>query len=157
MLCIECKKADTKVIDSRDDEKSIRRRRECLKCGFRFTTYEKPETPNIRIEKRNGRYETYDRNKLEVGIRKALKKRPIKEEEVLEIINDIEHEIIMMAQKIIPSVIVGEIASKKLRIVDDVAYLRFVSVYKSFSTAKSFESEAKKLVLNKERKIIKEK
>jgi len=75
----------------------------------------------------------------------------------LEIINDIEHEIIMMAQKIIPSVIVGEIASKKLRIVDDVAYLRFVSVYKSFSTAKSFESEAKKLVLNKERKIIKEK
>lgn len=146
MQCVECKKGDTRVIDSRDDERIIRRRRECLACGYRFTTYEKIEVPAIRIEKRDGRIENYDKNKIKSGILLSLEKRPVGEEEVENIIDDIEHEIIMLGKKIVPSIIVGEITSKKLRKIDDVAYLRFISVYKSFSSAKSFESEAKKIL-----------
>ena len=146
MRCVECKLGDTRVIDSRDDEKIIRRRRQCLGCGFRFTTYEKIENPTIRIEKRDGRIENYDKNKIKSGIMLSLEKRPVGEEEVENIIDDIEHEIIMLGKKIVPSIMVGEITSKKLRKIDDVAYLRFISVYKSFSSAKSFESEAKKIL-----------
>jgi len=146
MQCVECKVGDTRVIDSRDDEKIIRRRRQCLGCGFRFTTYEKIEIPAIRIEKRDGRIESYDKNKIKSGILLSLEKRPVGEEEVERIIDDIEHEIIMLGKKIVPSVMVGEITSKKLRKIDDVAYLRFISVYKSFSSAKSFENEAKKIL-----------
>ena len=146
MICTECKKSDTKVIDSRDGDKTIRRRRECLKCGFRFTTYEKIEAPNIKVEKRDGRLESYDRSKIDAGVRKALEKRPIEDEQILEIIDEIEHEIVMLGQKSVPSVLVGEIASKKLQAIDDVAYLRFISVYKCFSSVKSFENEAKKIL-----------
>ena len=115
-------------------------------CGFRFTTYEKIENPTIRIEKRDGRIENYDKNKIKSGIMLSLEKRPVGEEEVEGIIDEIEHEIIMLGKKIVPSIMVGEITSKKLRKIDDVAYLRFISVYKSFSSAKSFESEAKKIL-----------
>ncbi len=149
MQCTQCKKADTKVIDSRDDEKTIRRRRECLKCGFRYTTYEKVEIPSIRVEKRDGRIESYDRNKIKFGILKSVEKRPIGDEAVCNLIDDIEHEIIMLGEKIIPSVKIGEITSKKLQKVDEVAYLRFMSVYKSFSSAKSFANEAQKLIRRK--------
>ncbi|MFA5158645.1 MAG: transcriptional regulator NrdR [Patescibacteria group bacterium] len=146
MYCTQCKKGDTKVIDSRDDEKTIRRRRECLKCGFRFTTYEKVEVPGIRVEKRDGRVENYDRSKIKNGILKSVEKRPVTEEMVCDILDDIEHEIVMLGKKIVPTIMIGEIASRKLQKIDDVAYLRFVSVYRSFSSAKSFESEAKKIL-----------
>ena len=146
MYCTQCKKGDTKVIDSRDDEKTIRRRRECLKCGFRFTTYEKVEVPGIRVEKRDGRVENYDRSKIKNGILKSVEKRPVSDEMVCDILDDIEHEIVMLGKKIVPTIAIGEIASRKLKKIDDVAYLRFVSVYRSFSSAKSFESEAKKIL-----------
>jgi transcriptional repressor NrdR len=146
MLCTECKKGDTKVIDSRDDEKTIRRRRECLACGYRFTTYEKVETPQIRIEKRDGRLENYDREKIKAGILRSLEKRPVDDRSVCNLLDEIEHEIISLDKKTVPSLEIGEIVSKKLREIDDVAYLRFISVYKSFSSAKSFESEAKKIL-----------
>ena len=149
MLCTQCKKGDTKVIDSRDDEKTIRRRRECLDCGFRFTTYEKVEVLGIRVEKRDGRVENYDRDKIKNGILKSVEKRPVGDDAVLAILDDIENEIIMLGKKIVPTILIGEIASKKLKEIDDVAYLRFVSVYKSFSSAKSFESEAKKILRRK--------
>ncbi len=152
MRCTECKKGDTKVIDSRDDEKTIRRRRECLTCGYRFTTYEKIELPAIRIEKRDGRIENYDCGKIKSGILRSLEKRPVDEIAICNLIDDIEHEIIMLGKKVVPSVEVGEIVSEKLRKIDDVAYLRFISVYKSFSSAKSFASEAKKLVSKNTRK-----
>ncbi len=154
MLCTQCKKSDTKVIDSRDDQKTVRRRRECLLCGFRFTTYERLETPRIKVRKRDGHVESYDRQKIEGGICKALEKRPVSEEEVANLIDDIEHEIILINQKVIPSIQIGEIVTKKLKKVDEVAYLRFISVYKSFSSAKSFASEAQKLVSSKTRKLI---
>lgn len=149
MLCTQCKKGDTKVIDSRDDEKTIRRRRECLECGFRFTTYEKVEVLGIRVEKRDGRIENYDRDKIKNGILKSVEKRPVDDNAVLGILDDIENEIIMLGKKIVPTILIGEIASKKLKEIDDVAYLRFVSVYRSFSSAKSFESEAKKILRRK--------
>jgi len=145
MLCVECKKADTKVIDSRDDGKTIRRRRECLKCKYRFTTYEKAEVPIIKIEKRDGRIENYDRNKIKAGILRSLEKRPIDEDAVHDLLDDVESDIILLGKKNIQSVKVGEIVSKKLKKIDEVAFLRFISVYKSFSSAKSFENEAKKL------------
>jgi len=153
MQCTQCKKGDTRVIDSRDDQKTVRRRRECLLCGFRFTTYERLEIPQIKVEKRDGRVESYDRQKIEEGIRRALEKRPVHEEEVANLIDDIEHEIILINQKVIPSIQIGEIVTKKLKKVDEVAYLRFISVYKSFSSAKSFASEAQKLVSSKTRKL----
>ncbi|PIU24114.1 transcriptional regulator NrdR [Candidatus Berkelbacteria bacterium CG08_land_8_20_14_0_20_39_8] len=149
MQCTECKKGDTKVIDSRDDQKTIRRRRECLKCGFRFTTYEKIEIPAIKIEKRDGRIENYQKEKIRNGILKSLEKRAVDENIICNLIDDIEHTIVLLDKKTVPSILVGEIVSKKLRKIDDVAYLRFVSVYKSFSSAKSFASEAKKLVPKK--------
>jgi len=149
MQCTQCKKGDTKVVDSRDGENSIRRRRECLRCGFRFTTYERLEIPQIKVEKRDGRIENYDQQKIERGIRKAIGKRPVSEEEVVDLIDDIEHEIILSNQKIIASRQIGEIVTKKLKKIDEVAYLRFISVYKSFSSAKSFASEAEKLIRRK--------
>lgn len=152
MLCTECKKGDTKVIDSRDDEKTIRRRRECLECSYRFTTYEKIEVPQIKIEKRDGRLENYDREKIKAGILRSLEKRPFDDQGVCGLLDDIEHEIISLDKKTVASIEIGEIVSQKLRKIDDVAYLRFISVYKSFSSAKSFESEAKKLVSNKREK-----
>jgi len=98
------------------------------------------------VEKRDGRIEIYDRKKIEQGIRKALEKRPTSEDDLNNLIDDIEHDIILFNQKIIPTTMIGEIVTKKLKSVDEVAYLRFVSVYKSFSSAKSFENEAKKLL-----------
>lgn len=154
MLCTECKLGDTKVIDSRDDEKTIRRRRECLACGYRFTTYEKIEVPQIRIEKRDGRIENYDKEKIKVGILKSVEKRPVSEDMVCDMLDDIEHEIVMLGKKVVPTVQIGEITSQKLKAIDDVAYLRFISVYRSFSSAGSFEKEARKLVSSKSRKLI---
>lgn len=146
MHCTQCKKSDTKVVDSRDGHGSIRRRRECLKCGFRFTTYERLEIPQIKVEKRDGRIENYDREKIITGIIKSLEKRPIDDDQIAGLIDDIEQEIIVGNKKIVPSVEIGSIVTKKLKVVDEVAYLRFISVYKSFSSAKSFAHEAQKLI-----------
>lgn len=154
MQCTQCKKGDTKVVDSRDGHGSIRRRRQCLKCGFRFTTYERLEIPQIKVEKRDGRIENYDRQKIIIGINKSLEKRPITEDEITNLIDDIEQEIINSNQKIIPTIQIGEIVTKKLKVLDEVAYLRFISVYKSFSSAKSFEREAKKLVSKRSEKLV---
>ena len=149
MHCTECKKGDTKVIDSRDGENSIRRRRECLLCGFRFTTYERLEIPQIKVQKRDGRIENFDRQKIITGINKALEKRPATEDDTASLVDDIEQEIIAANQKIILSTQIGEIVTKKLKKIDEVAYLRFISVYKSFSSAKNFEKEAQKLLRKK--------
>ena len=156
MQCNQCKKGDTKVVDSRVGDNSIRRRRECLACGFRFTTHERVEVPEIKVEKRDGRVESYSRDKIEAGVRKALEKRQVEEEEILNLIDDIEQEVINANQKTVSSIYIGEAVSKKLKAIDDVAYLRFVSVYKSFSSAKTFENEAKKLTSKKmTKKLIK--
>lgn len=152
MFCTKCKKGDTRVVDSRNDSKTVRRRRECLKCGFRFTTYERSEGPNFRVKKRNRNLEPFDRDKVYQGIIKAFEKRPYKKEEIELIVDSVEEKLASMQKNIIESIKIGELVSKELKQFDEVAYLRFISVYKSFSSAKSFENEAKKLVLGKSKK-----
>jgi transcriptional repressor NrdR len=145
MLCPECKKSDTKVLDSRDDDRLIRRRRECLRCRYRFTTYERVESPKIKVIKRNGITEEYSRNKLGRGIHLALEKRPVAQSQVEGIIDAIEHEITKLRSKIISSKQIGKFVIDQLKLVDEVAYLRFLSVYKSFGSASKFQKEAEKL------------
>jgi len=145
MLCPECKKSDTKVLDSRDDDRTIRRRRECLRCRYRFTTYERIESPHIKVVKRNGVVEDYQRVKLGRGINLALEKRPVSCSQIEGIIDAIEHEITKLKTKYITSKQIGKFCIDKLKEIDEVAYLRFLSVYKSFGSASKFQKEAEKL------------
>lgn len=145
MLCPECKKSDTKVLDSRDDTRLIRRRRECLRCHYRFTTYERVESPKLKIIKRSGETEDYKREKLAHGIRLALEKRPVTNTQIEDIIDEIEHDITKLKTKYIGSKQIGKFVIEHLKEVDEVAYLRFLSVYKSFGSASKFQKEAEKL------------
>ncbi len=145
MFCPECKKSDTKVLDSRSEERFIRRRRECLRCKFRFTTYERIDPPKIQVVKRNGIVEDYQRTKVSKGIHLALEKRPFGSNQIEAIIDDVEHEMTRLKSKMIHSRQIGDIIIGKLKEADEVAYLRFLSVYKSFGSAKKFQREAEKL------------
>ena len=145
MFCPLCKKSDTKVLDSRDENFLIKRRRECLKCKYRFTTFERIEAPKIRVVKRNGILEDYCHEKMARGVKLALEKRPFSNREIDEIISNIEQKIIQMGKKAIPTLKIGEIVVSELKKVDDVAYLRFISVFKNFGSAKKFQKEAEKL------------
>lgn len=145
MLCPICKKSNTSVLDSRDEVSFVRRRRECIKCKYRFTTYERIESPRLRVVKRNGDKEDYSRPKLLKGITLALEKRPFSEAQINDLVLDIENEIIKTGKKDIDSRMIGDYVINKLKAVDDVAYLRFLSVYKKFASAKKFQREAEKL------------
>lgn len=147
MICPFCNHSETKVIDSRDtnDGKAIRRRRECEKCQARFSTYEEVEIMRLVVIKKDGRKVDYEKGKIESGIRKALEKRPVSEEKISKIIGDIEYEIQSKEKNEITSKEIGKIVLEKLKETDDVAYLRFASVYKSFGSAESFKKEADKI------------
>ncbi len=148
MKCPYCGNQDTRVIDSRpaDDGASIRRRRSCDQCGKRFTTYEKVETiPLIVIKKDNNR-EQYDRGKLERGILQACYKRPVPAEEIQKTIDDIETEIFNLEVKEIPSSQIGEMVMDKLKDLDEVAYVRFASVYRAFKDVNTFMDELQKIL-----------
>jgi transcriptional repressor NrdR len=146
MICPFCAHSETKVVDSRDtnDSKAIRRRRECEKCQARFSTYEEMEILRLTVVKKDGSKEDYDRTKIESGIRKALEKRPVNDEQIEKIMGDIEFEIHSKGEAEISSKEIGRIVLEKLKTVDDVGYIRFASVYKSFKTADSFVKEAEK-------------
>ena len=152
MICPFCGHSETKVIDSRDtqDGKAIRRRRECEKCGSRFSTYEEMEIMKLTVVKKDGRREDYDRAKIEAGIRKAIEKRPVSDEEMEKMVSEIEYRINSRESGArenceITAKEIGKIVLEKLKDVDDVAYMRFASVYKSFKSAESFRKEAEKL------------
>lgn len=147
MVCPFCNDSETKVIDSREssDRKVIRRRRECLKCGKRFSTYEQLELLNFVVVKKDGRKEEYQREKLEAGVKKALEKRPVEERKIEEMVDEIEYKLHQKGNCEISSKEIGSLVLERLKVVDDVAYLRFVSVYKSFGSAESFKKEAEKL------------
>ncbi|MCR5082048.1 MAG: transcriptional regulator NrdR [Parasporobacterium sp.] len=145
MKCPFCNKENTKVIDSRpaEDNNSIRRRRQCDACGKRFTTYEKVESiPLIVIKKDNNR-EPYDRQKIEKGILRSCHKRPVSAEQMTTLVDEIETQIFNMEAKEIPSSAIGEIVMNKLKDVDEVAYVRFASVYREFKDANTFINEIK--------------
>ena len=148
MKCPFCSSENTRVIDSRpaDDNNSIRRRRMCDECGKRFTTYEKVETiPLIVIKKDNNR-EQYDRAKIEAGVLRACHKRPISANDINQLIDEVETEIFSREEKEIPSDEIGEIVMDKIKDLDDVAYVRFASVYREFKDVNTCMSELKKML-----------
>ena len=147
MKCPYCGNMDTRVIDSRpvDEAASIRRRRICDKCRKRFTTYEKVEETTLMVVKKDGSRELFDRNKVRNGIVTACKKRPVTTEQIDNLVDSIERRLNNMMQKEIISTAIGEVILESLRELDEVAYVRFASVYKHFDDVKSFISEIEKL------------
>ena len=151
MRCPYCENPDTKVIDSRPTAEghAIRRRRGCEKCGKRFTTYEKVEETIIMIIKKDGRREVFDRNKIMSGIVKACEKRPVPVAEMERVVNEIERGLNNMMEKEVESNLVGELVMEKLKELDEVAYVRFASVYRQFTDVNTFVKEIEKLLGNK--------
>lgn len=146
MECPYCHHLETKVTDSRDTGVyTIRRRRECLKCRKRFTTYEYIELTPVYVKKKDGRLEKFDRNKIKNGIMKALEKRPVGHEKIEEMLDSIEEKIRRTGKEEIESKEIGEYVMKALKEIDHVAYIRFASVYRSFADVSSFEEEIKVL------------
>jgi transcriptional repressor NrdR len=150
MRCPFCYHTETKVVDKRPspDESSIRRRRECLKCQKRFTTYERPELTTLYVIKKNGNREIFNRQKLMTGLLKACEKRPISSEEIEEMANLIETELRASDSNEIKSTLIGEKVMKYLKKKDKVAYIRFASVYRDFTDLDSFKEELMKLSSN---------
>lgn len=148
MRCPVCYFADTKVVDSRasSDAASIRRRRECLKCGFRFSTYEEIEILDLTVVKRNGEKEAYSRDKLVSGLKKSLEKRPITEDIFKKLIHSVERDLQILKKNEITSDKIGQAVMKNLKKTDQVAYIRFASVYESFKDAQEFKRELNKLL-----------
>lgn len=145
MLCPYCKSTETKVTDKRDSEAITRRRRECLKCGKRFTTYERVEQ-DLFVIKKDGRRERFNRDKLFEGVAKNLEKRPFTSEEIDKIVADVEAKVYRVAKdKDIQSAKIGKIVMNKLKKVDKVAYIRFAAVYRDFADIEDFKEEIKKL------------
>jgi transcriptional repressor NrdR len=149
MRCPKCQARDDKVIDSRaiKDETVIRRRRECLACEHRFTTYEEIERDDLRVLKRDGRYETFDRKKLVAGIDKACQKRPVSREAIERTVNEIIDELVKTFGDEIPTKAIGDKIMLHLRRLDEVAYVRFASVYRKFRDIKEFVNEVQSLNL----------
>ena len=145
MYCPYCSNKQSKVTDKRESPDGTRRRRECLKCGKRFTTYEKISKEDIYVIKKDGRREKFDRAKLENGIVRAFEKRPISKEKVDRMINEIEEQIRKKGKKEIKTSEIGEIVMKKIKTLDNVAYIRFASVYRDFQDINDFKQEMKKL------------
>lgn len=147
MRCPFCNYANTKVIDSRPAEEvnSIRRRRVCEDCGKRFTTYEKIETLPIMIIKKDRTREAYNRSKIEKGIMRACHKRPISSEQMAEAIDYVENSIFSLEKSEVESSYVGELIMEKLKALDEVAYVRFASVYREFKDADTFMEELKSM------------
>lgn len=148
MKCPYCSNPDTRVIDSRpaEDGSSIRRRRSCDECGKRFTTYEKVETiPLIVIKKDNNR-EQYNRGKIERGVLRACYKRPVSADDIQKTVDRIETKVFSLEEKEIPSSKIGEIVMDELKDLDEVAYVRFASVYREFKDVNTFMDEIKKIL-----------
>ena len=148
MKCPYCGNPDTKVIDSRpaEDGSSIRRRRACDICGKRFTTYEKIETIPLIIIKKDNNREPYDREKIVAGIVRSCHKRPISMKQINDMVDDIEGQIFNMEEKEIPTTTIGSIVMDKLKDLDEVAYVRFASVYREFKDVNTFMDEIKKIL-----------
>ena len=148
MKCPYCGKENTRVIDSRpaEESNSIRRRRQCDICGKRFTTYEKVETIPLVVIKKDNNRESYDRSKLEAGILSSFHKRPVSVDKITVLIDELENIIFNMEEKEIPSCKIGELVMDKLKELDQVAYVRFASVYREFKDVNTFMDELKKML-----------
>ncbi len=148
MKCPACHYGDTKVLDSRviNEGFSIRRRRECSECNFRFSTYEELEILDLAVIKRDGGRQSYQREKLIKGLKRALEKRPITDENFKKLVSAIERDIQKLKKNELTTNQIGQIVMKHLKKLDKVAYIRFASVYQSFESAQDFSEEVDKLV-----------
>lgn len=148
MKCPYCENGDTKVVDSRPTEEgyAIRRRRECDRCNKRFTTYEKVEEVFFMVVKKDGSREAFDRNKVLNGILKACEKRPVPMADIETIVSSIERGLNNMMEKEIESKLIGEVIMEHLKDLDEVAYVRFASVYRQFTDVNTFVAEIEKLL-----------
>ena len=151
MRCPYCAKEDSKVIDTRESDETIRRRRECLKCGRRFTTYERVAQTSLMVIKHDGRREAFDRQKLMSGLLRACAKRPISMETLERVVDDIEMQLHGLGRSEVDSQRIGQMVMDHLRSLDDVAYVRFASVYRRFADLESLQLEIQRLRERKER------
>lgn len=145
MQCLFCSSTQSRVTDKRKSPSGIRRRRECLKCKRRYTTYETISDNGLYVIKKDKRKEKFDRDKLKKGIEKAFEKRNIEIEEIEKMVNEIEEQLRRKGKKEIKSSIIGELVIKKIKKIDNVAYLRFASVYRDFQDIKDFKKELQEI------------
>lgn len=147
MICPKCQHIETRVLDSRETEgnKAVRRRRECEKCSHRFTTFERAETTNFVVVKKDGTRESYDREKVVKGVWRACEKRKVTEEQVSKLISALEEEWANIGKEV-PSKTIGEGVMRALKDLDEVAYIRFASVYRQFKDLETFKKELQKLL-----------
>lgn len=146
MHCPYCGEAGTSVVDTREtSDNEVRRRRECTECDERFTTYERHESPSLTVVKSNGEEELFDRAKLRTGIKRACNKRPLSEDDIEDLVDTIESKIRSKDVRSVSAEEIGDIAMSTLKDTDEVAYLRFASVYRDFDDVDSFEEELEEL------------
>ena len=159
MRCSFCGNKEDKVVDSRSiqEDRAIRRRRECLKCGKRFTTYEYIEEPSLMVIKKDGRRQPFDRKKILSGIIKACEKRPVSMDKMEEILIQVERALQKKPAREVASVSIGELVMERLKTIDDVAYVRFASVYRQFRDVEQFMLELKDMLNKEKRKSSKRK
>lgn len=151
MKCMYCGCTESKVIDSRstDDNSSIRRRRECMQCGKRFTTYETVETTPILVIKAGGNREVFDENKIKNGIIRSCEKRPVPMYQIDKLVDDVKKQIYNSLDQEVTSKQIGEMVMNGLKDIDEVAYVRFASVYRSFKDISTFMKEIEKMIKSK--------
>lgn len=145
MNCPYCSNVASKVTDKRQSPEGIRRRRECLKCGKRFTTYEKIVQSEFLVIKKSGERERFSREKLEAGMLKAFEKRPIPREKIDRAVSEVEEQLRKAGKKEIKSSTIGEIVMRKIKKIDNIAYIRFASVYRDFKDLDDLKKEIKEL------------
>lgn len=154
MKCPFCGHIDDKVVDSRSSSEgsAVRRRRECLKCGKRFTTYEVIEEMALFVVKKDGRRQPFDRKKILAGIEKACEKRPISSDVIEDLVLDIERQIYKKADREVRACDIGEMIMERLAVLDEVAYVRFASVYRQFKDVNQFMHELRDLLKKEQKK-----
>ncbi len=145
MKCPYCSSQKSRVTDKRNSPEGIRRRRECLKCKKRFTTYERLSQNNLWIIKKDKRREKFDKEKLVRGVEKAFEKRPVPKDKINKMVDEVEEQLRKKGKKEIKSSVIGEIVMKKIKKLDNVAYIRFASVYRDFQDVKDFRKELRGL------------
>ncbi len=146
--CPYCGHNETKVVDKRETNELVttRRRRECLKCGKRFTTYERVEDIDLVVVKKDGRREEFDRDKIRRGLLRACEKRPVSVEQIDKILDKVESQLRVLKDKEVKSSVIGDKIMKELKRLDQIAYIRFASVYRSFADVTDFQKELKDLI-----------
>jgi transcriptional repressor NrdR len=147
MNCPFCGNSDSKVVDSRDVNEGVRRRRQCLSCNRRFTTYERLQPASLFIIKKDQRREEYNREKLLGGVRKACEKRPLPTGAIEKLVDEIESELYRMGKNEIPSTLIGDLVMEKLKALDYIAYIRFASVYREFADIRALKEAVDNLVV----------